>query len=219
MKRLILVLLAAAGLFAQPKGAIVLFDGKNLDAWKLPEEGDPHWKIVDGVLQVDPGNPHTDRVKCRLATRENFGDVKLHVEFWLPLMPDKQGQARANSGVFLAGRYEVQILDTYGHPPEINGAGSLYEVAAPLVNASKPPEQWQTYDIAFRTARFQGDQVTEKPRITVIYNGVKIHDNYEFQVTGTPSNAQPEYARTGPILLQNHRAPVRFRNIWVARQL
>jgi len=137
------------------------------------------------------------------------------VEFWLPLMADKTGQARANSGVFLQGRYEVQILDTYGHPPEINGAGALYQVAAPRVNASRPPEQWQSYDITYRAAQFRGDEVVAKPRITVIYNGVKIHDNYELQVTATPNFVYPDFVRTGPVVLQNHQCPVRFRNIWL----
>lgn len=213
--RLILLLLTAAALFAQPKNAIVLFDGTNLDKWAL--NGDPHWKIANGVLEIDPANPHT-KGKCRLATIEEFGDVQLHVEFWLPLMADKQGQARANSGVFLQGRYEIQILDTFGKPPQDDGAGALYKTVAPKVNASLPPEKWQTYDIKFRAARFQGDRLVEKPRITVVYNGVTIHDDVELQVTGTPVNAGPEYARTGPILLQNHRCPVRFRNIWVVRQ-
>ncbi len=213
--RFILILFAAATLFAQPKDAIVLFDGSNLNQWTL--NGDPHWKIVDRVLEIDPANPHT-KGKCRLSTKDEFDDVRLHVEFWLPLMADKKGQARANSGVFLQGRYEVQILDTFGQLPQDDGAGAIYKTVVPKTNASLAPEKWQTYDIDFRAARFHDGKVVEKPRITVVYNGVKVHDNVELQVTGTPVNATPEYARSGPILLQNHRCPVRFRNIWVVRR-
>jgi len=194
-----------------PQDAILLFDGKNLDRWVT----DSHWKVVNGAIEVDSTVPHP---KCRMPTKEDFGDVLLHVEYWLPLMADKTGQARANSGVFLQGRYELQILDTYGRPPEIDGAGSLYKVAAPGVNASLPPEQWQSYDILFRTARFKDGQVVEKPRITVTHNGVKIHDDLELQVFATPNNVLSEFARSGPIVLQNHRNPVRFRNIWAVRK-
>ena len=210
-----LTIAAAANLAATlpappPAGAIILFDGTNLDQWSL--NGDPHWKIENGELVINPVTPHP---KCRLATKQSFGDVTLHVEFWLPLMADKKGQARANSGVFLQGRYEVQILDTFGQPPSINGGGSIYEVHPPLVNAALPPEQWQSFDISYRSARFKGNEVSEKPRITVIYNGVKVQDNYELQVTATPNNVFADFARTGPVLLQNHQCPVRFRNIWL----
>ena len=203
--------MTAAALAADkpPKGAIVLFDGTNTDQWTI----DPHWRLENGTLAVDPTEPHRG---CRIATKQNFTDFLLHVEFWLPLMADKEGQARANSGVFLCGRYEVQILDTYGHPPEDNGAGALYKVRAPSVNASRPPEQWQSYDITFRAARLRGDRVLEKPRVTVVYNGVKIHDNVELDVFATPNGKFGEFATSGPILLQNHRCPVRFRNIWLA---
>ena len=196
---------------APPKDAVILFDGKSLDQWAIPE-GDPHWKLVDGALAVNPITPHPG---CRIASKQSFTDFQLHVEFWLPLMADKQGQARANSGVFLGGRYEVQILDTFGHPPEDNGAGAIYRVFAPRVNASLPPGEWQSYDITFRAARSQGDRVTEKPRVTVVYNGVKVHDNVELNVFATPNNKFNEYAKSGPILLQNHRCPVKFRNIWL----
>lgn len=210
------LLAAAACTFAEtlpvppPPGAIVLFDGASLDAWALQD--DPHWKLLNGELVIDPRTPHP---RCRLASKQSFGDVTLHVEFWLPLMADKKGQARANSGVFLQGHYEVQILDTYGQPPAINGAGAIYEVAAPRLEASLPPEHWQSFDITFRSARFRGDEVVEKPRITVVFNGVKVHDDYELQVKATPNNVFSDFARTGPILLQNHQCPVRFRNIWL----
>ena len=199
---------------APPKGAVILFDGTSLDQWAIPD-GDPHWKLVDGTLAVNPITPHPG---CRLPTKQSFTDFQLHVEFWQPLMADQTGQARANSGVFLGGRYEVQILDTFGHPPEIDGAGALYKVFAPRVNASLRPEQWQSFDITFQAARFRGDQAVEKPRVTVVYNGVKVHDNAELNVFATPNNKFSEYARSGPILLQNHRAPVRFRNIWLVPQ-
>jgi hypothetical protein len=191
-----------------PKGAVILLDGKGAGEWEL----DKHWKLVDNTLVVDPAESHRG---CRIATKRSFTDFALHVEFWLPLMADQTGQARSNSGVFLCGRYELQILDTYGHPPEDNGAGAIYKVAAPRVNASLPPEQWQSYDIQFRAAKFRGDEVVEKPRVTVIYNGVKVHDNLELNVTTTPNNKFDQYAHDGPILLQNHHAAVKFRNIWL----
>jgi hypothetical protein len=191
-----------------PAGARILLDGRGADEWQL----DKHWKLVDGMLVVDPSESHRG---CRIATRRSFTDFKLHVEFWLPLMADQTGQARSNSGVFLGGRYEIQILDTYGHPPEDNGAGAIYKVAAPRVNASLPPEQWQSYDIEFRSARARKDGVIEKPRVTVVYNGVKIHDGVELSVFATPNGKFDNYALSGPILLQNHHAAVKFRNIWV----
>ncbi len=207
---LVAILAAVAAAQAPPKSAIRLFDGKTLNGWVADE----HYKVVDGAIEVNGFAPHP---KCRMATKETFGDVLLHVEFWLPLMADKTGQARANSGVFLQGRYELQILDTLGHPPEIDGAGSIYKVAAPRVNANLPPGQWQTYDILYRGAKFKGDQVVAKPHITVTQNGMKIHDNLELAAFATPNNVETEYARTGPIMLQNHRCPVRFRNLWVVR--
>ncbi|HTM48959.1 MAG TPA: DUF1080 domain-containing protein [Bryobacteraceae bacterium] len=193
-----------------PKGAVMLFDGRSLDGWDI----DSHWKIVNGELLIDASVPHP---RCRIHTKDNFDDVQLHLEYWLPLMADKTGQARANSGIFLQGRYEVQILDTYGHPPEIDGAGSLYKIAPPMVNASFAPERWQSYDITYHGARFNGDEVVARPRITVIQNGVKIHDNVELQAFNTPNAKETSYARTGPIVLQNHRCPVKFRNIWVVK--
>jgi hypothetical protein len=194
-----------------PTGAVILLGGTGAGEWQL----DKHWKFADGMLVVDPAERHPG---CRIATKRSFTDCKLHVEFWLPLMADQQGQARSNSGVFLGGRYEVQILDTYGHPPEIDGAGAIYKVGAPRVNASRPPEQWQSFDIEFRAARFRGDEVLEKPRITVVYNGVKIHDAVEMNVFATPDNKFDQFARSGPILLQNHHAAVRFRNIWLVTE-
>jgi hypothetical protein len=194
-----------------PAGAAILLDGKGADEWTL----DKHWKYADGVLVVDPAESHR---ACRVGTKKTFVDYKLHVEFWLPLMADAQGQARSNSGIFLGGRYEVQILDTYGHPPEDNGAGGLYKVATPRVNASLPPEQWQSYDIEYRAARAQKDGVVVKPRVTVVYNGVKIHDNVELNVFATPNGKFDSYALSGPILLQNHHAAVKFRNIWLVEK-
>jgi 3-keto-disaccharide hydrolase len=194
-----------------PAGAVILLDGKDADEWEL----DKHWKYADGVLVVDPAESHRG---CRVATRRSFTDFTLHVEFWLPLMADQTGQARSNSGVFLGGRYEVQILDTYGHPPEDNGAGGIYKVAAPRVNASLPPEQWQSYDIRYRAPRVRKDGVVEKPRVTVVYNGVKIHDDLELKVFATPSGKFDQFAPSGPILLQNHHAAVKFRNIWLVEK-
>ena len=117
--------------------------------------------------------------------------------------------------MFLGGRYEVQILDTYGHPPEIDGAGAIYQVAAPRLNASLPPEQWQSYDIQFRAARFRGDEVVEKPRVTVVYNGVKIHEDVKMTKDNTTAGLGGDPCTPGPIMLQDHGNPVQFRNVWI----
>ena len=133
-------------------------------------------------------------------------------------MADKTGQARANSGMFLQGRYELQILDTFGHPPEDDGAGALYKLAPPRVNAIAAPGALAElrHRISGRR-RFNGDQVLGKPRITVINNGVKIHDDVELHAFNTPNAKETSFAKTGPIVLQNHRCPVKFRNIWAVR--
>ena len=189
----------------------VLFDGTDLSKFQARADGsDAKWVIRDGYAEVNGTGD--------IVTKEKYKDFTLHVEFWLPLMAEATGQARSNSGVFLGGRYEVQILDTYGHPPEDNGAGAIYKVATPRVNASLVPEQWQSYDIQFRAARMQKDGKSEAPRVTVVYNGVKIHDDVELKVFATPNNKFDHYALSGPILLQNHHAAVKFRNIWLVEK-
>jgi hypothetical protein len=189
------------------KHATLLFDGKDLSAWLARKGGEAKWKIQGGYMEVAPGTGD-------IHTKEVFGDCHLHVEFWLPLMADKTGQARANSGVYLQGRYEVQVLDSYGLDSQDNDCGGIYKIARPLVNACRKPEQWQSYDIAFRTARLGNDQVKEKPRITVFHNGVMIHNNLEIP-SATGGAMDEDMRKPGPLLLQDHGNLVRYRNLWI----
>ncbi|MHC4448342.1 MAG: 3-keto-disaccharide hydrolase, partial [Planctomycetota bacterium] len=148
-------------------------------------------------------------------TRREFLNFQLHLEFFCPEMPGQRGQARANSGVYLHGRYEVQVLESFGQPPAGNGCGAIYSIAAPLVNASRPAGSWQTYDIVFRAPRYDAvDALVELPRVTVLHNGVVIHNNVELPKP-TPGGTDQTMRTMGPILLQDHGDPVRYRNIWV----
>jgi len=194
-----------------PTNATVLFDGKNLNAWVLQDNkaAPVKWKIMDdGSMQVNGGN---------IVSKESFGDHKLHIEFKLPYMPFASGQGRANSGVYLHGRYEVQVLDSYGLEGADNECGGIYQVSKPAVNMCYPPLQWQCYDITFRTPRFDNAmKKTANARITVVHNGVVIHDNIELPglTGGAIENSE---GRLGGLMLQDHGNPVQFRNIWVEK--
>jgi len=196
-----------------PADAIILFDGKDFSQWvKRADRSAPtEWKVENGYVEVVPRTGD-------VCTKELFFDCQVHVEFWLPLMADCKGQARANSGVYLQGRYELQVLDSYGLDSQDNDCGSIYKLAAPLVNASRPPEQWQTYDIFFIARRFNEHVVkTKNARISVIQNGVWIH--HDLEVPGpTGAEIDQNFAEPGPLLLQDHGNLVRYRNIW-ARKL
>lgn len=194
-----------------PPGATVLLGGDDTSHWAHPDGKACRWRAIDGGLEIAPGTGS-------LVTAKSYRDFRLHVEFWIPeVAEDKRGQARGNSGVYLQRRYEVQILDSFGEPPQKNGCGALYQRVAPDVNASRPPEAWQSYDIEFRAARFDGDgQKTENARITVFHSGVLIHDDVELE--GKTGAGSPEGEEPGPILLQDHGAPVRYRNIWIVER-
>ncbi len=170
------------------------------------------WKPqADGSLQCDPG-------KGSIFTRQSFGDIKLHVEFWLPLMADSFGQGRANSGVIINNLYEVQVLDSFGLVPSSGDCAAVYSQARPVVNASLPPERWQTYDILFRAPRMNPDgTVREKARVTVEFNGVKVQDDVAIEgaTAGHEPGKPPANAATGPLQLQDHGNRVRYRNVWL----
>jgi hypothetical protein len=196
---------------APPSDAIVLFDGTNVSEWTNMEGGSPGWKIEDGVLTVVKG---TGDIK----TRRNFGDVQLHLEWRSPEVIEGEGQGRGNSGLFFQEKYEVQILDSYQNRTYSNGqAGAIYKQYPPLVNACRPPGEWQTYDVIFIAPRFNKDGMrVSAGQITVFHNGVLIHHAAQLQGTteyiGMPKN---KAHGPGPIKLQDHSNPVSYRNIWV----
>jgi hypothetical protein len=191
----------------RPADAVVLFDGKDLSKWqKYPAGGDAPWKLVDGAMEVSMGD---------IITKDKFRDMKLHLEFMPPHMPDAKGQARGNSGVFVMDNYEVQVLDSWGLPKlEVGDCAALYSKKVPDKNAAKPPAQWQSYDIDFKAPRFDAaGKKTANARITIFWNGEKVHDNVELE--GPLPGGTGEKPEGGGIRLQDHGNPVRYRNIWV----
>lgn len=194
-----------------PKGAIVLFNGKHLSAWVSRDGKTPaRWEITsDGAMQVKAGTGD-------IMTREEFGSFQLHIEFNIPEMPGASGQGRGNSGVYLHGLYEIQVLDSYQNETYAKGGcGAIYGIKDPDKNAAKPPGQWQTYDITFIAPKFDADgNVIANPRVTVRWNGVLVHDNVEIPRI-TAGGIDNKMRRTGPILLQDHGNPVKYRNIWI----
>ena len=191
-----------------PSGAIVLFDGTSLDSWVQTDgKTAPAWKLVDGAAQVNGGG---------IKTKQEFdGHFKLHVEFRCPYEPNDQGQGRGNSGVYLQGRYEVQVLDSYGLDSKDNDCGGIYEVAKPRVNACKAPTVWQSYDIEFWAPKHEAGKRVAPARITVYHNGVLIHDKQEIPVDNTRAGLGGDPSKPGPIHLQDHGDPVQYRNVWL----
>ena len=185
-----------------PEGAIVLFDGKDKTKWsKNGKDDTPNpWKVVEGAMEVARG-------KGSIQTKKQFRDFKLHLEFCLDFMPTARGQGRCNSGVYLPGGNEIQVLDSFGLKPSRHDCGAFYGQAAPLVNACLPPGEWQTYDVTFIAPRFddKGERI-ENAIITVFHNGIKTHDQFHPRREGVPS---------GRILLQDHGNRLWYRNIWV----
>jgi len=192
-----------------PEGAVVLFDGKELGGWVKKDGKTPaSWPVADGIFTVGVGQGD-------IQTAKTFGDFQLHLEFNVPYMPQAKGQARGNSGVYLVGIHELQVLDSYGLTPKSNDCGAIYQQVVPKVNACKPPLQWQTYDVTFHKARSEGGKVAGKARLTVIQNGIKIIDDAEISPTPGGVSGRIKEGEDGPLLLQDHRNKVEFRNIWI----
>jgi len=199
---------------APPSDAIVLFDGTSLEAWQSARDGSPaRWRLDDGAMTVvaKAGD---------IRTKDIFGDIQLHLEWRTPAVVAGEGQGRGNSGVFLQGRYEVQVLDSHGNRTYANGqAASIYKQHIPMVNASRPPGTWQTYDIFYRAPVFgPKGELVRKASVTVVHNGVLVQLDAEI-LGGTTFKGLPRYERhaDGPIVLQDHGNPVSYRNIWVRR--
>ncbi|MBQ5373482.1 MAG: DUF1080 domain-containing protein [Bacteroidaceae bacterium] len=197
-----------------PSDAIVLFDGKNLDAWHNGNGGAAEWIVKNGVVTVD-------KTKGDIVTRKNFGSFQLHLEWCVPADINGEGQGRGNSGVFLQDKYEVQILDCYKNETYINGmTGSIYKQTPPQVNAMRKPGEWNVYDIIYTAPVFKEDGTfLYRPRVTVIHNGVVLQNNTEILGTteyiGVPRTVPHG---DGPIRLQMHGDPskgISFRNIWI----
>ncbi|MGD9523812.1 MAG: DUF1080 domain-containing protein [Gemmatimonadales bacterium] len=197
-----------------PADAVVLFDGRTLDQWRSDEDSTAAapWKIIDGAVEVVPGSGG-------IHTATPFGDAQLHLEWMSPTPVVGDGQNRGNSGVFLMGTYEVQVLDSWENTTYADGqAAALYGQFPPEVNASLPPASWQSYDIIFRRPRFAADgSVTQPARMTVFHNGVLVQDHVTL-LGPTSHMVRTPYARHPdrlPLGLQDHGTPVRFRNIWI----
>jgi hypothetical protein len=195
-----------------PSDAIVLFDGTDLSKWQAVGGGEPTFKVENGVaLSYGPKY---------METKEQFGDVQLHIEWAEPTPPKGDSQGRGNSGVFLMGKFETQVLDSFNNRTYADGqCGGIYGQYPPQVNACRPPGEWQSYDIIFHHPRYEGDKMTEPAYITTIQNGVLLQDHQRIEgptghmiVAKYPENVKME---KGPIALQYHGNPVRFRNIWV----
>lgn len=196
---------------APPSDAIVLFAGKDLSEWESVKGGDAKWTVKNGFMTVNAGTGD-------IRTRKKFGDIQLHIEWKTPEKIKGEGQGRGNSGVFLQERYEVQILDSYNNRTYSNGqAGSIYKQHIPLVNASRRPDEWQTYDIIYTAPAFSKDGSVKYPaRVTVLHNGVLIQNNVAIEGK-TEYIGLPEYEahEDGSIILQDHGDLVSYRNIWL----
>ncbi len=196
-----------------PSDAVVLFDGTDVSKWVAMDGKPTKWRIHDGALECVPGSGYARTLQC-------FGECQLHVEFATPNPPHGSSQGRGNSGVFFGmGRYEIQVLDSYNNKTYADGScGSVYNQYPPLVNASRPPGQWQTYDILWTPPKFDADgKLLSAAHVTVLHNGVLIQNNVKLigqtdWLVRAPYHAHPEKL---PIALQDHGNPVRYRNLWV----
>jgi len=198
-----------------PSDAIILFDGTDLSAWVNSRNGQPaQWDVRDGVFFVN-------REVGDIQTRQEFSSFQMHIEWRIPADVQGSGQGRGNSGIFIQNRYELQILDSYNNVTYVNGqAGSIYKQTPPLVNAMRPPGEWNTYEIIYTAPTFRADGTFRTPpRITVLHNGVLIHYNTIIRGT-TQFIGHPQVSEHGaaPIRLQAHGSsmqPISFRNVWI----
>ncbi len=198
--------------FAPPSDAVVLFDGKDLSKWAA-KTGEPHWKVENGYFEVVPKAGD-------LISKEKFGDAQYHVEWASPAVVSGNSQGRGNSGFYLMGRYEMQVMDSWDNLTYADGqAGAIYGQWPPLVNASRRPGEWQRYDIILEAPRFEGGKVVKPAYVTLFHNGVLLHHHKEIVGPTTHRDTTP-YSPHGleeSIVLQDHDTPVRYRNIWVRR--
>ena len=198
---------------APPSDAMVLFDGKDLSKWEQHDHGktvNAKWKVEAGYFEVAPGSGD-------LISRDRFGDCQLHVEWSEPTTVRGSSQNRGNSGVYLQSLYEMQVLDSYNQPTYADGqAAAIYGQWPPLVNPIRPPGQWNTYDIAFEAPRFEGEKLVKPAFVTIFFNGIVVHNRKELNGS-TEHRALGTYKPhgDGPLLLQDHGHPVRYRNIWI----
>lgn len=206
-----------------PSDAYVLFDGTDLTEWvgtvstnkkkRYNPKGEALWKVQDGYMEINGTGS--------LISKKQFGDCQIHLEWMAPDSPkdlSKKSQSRGNSGVFIMGRYEIQVLDCYENTSYADGmTAALYGQHPALANACRPAGEWQTYDIIFRAPRFEGDQVVSPAAATVIHNGVVVQNNTEFLGLSTYKKLAKytPHPEKGPLTLQDHNNPIRFRNIWV----
>jgi hypothetical protein len=206
---------ATAG--AAPSDAVVLFDGKDLSKWQQRGRGadrgkmiDAKWKVQDGYMEIVHGTGD-------LVSRDKFGDCQLHVEWQEPAGIEGESQERGNSGVYLMSRYEIQVLDNYHAATYADGmAGAIYGQWPPLVNPSRKPGEWQDYDIIWTAPRFNGEQLATPPYLTMLFNGVLVHNHRALIGPTSHRKVVPWEAHplVGPLRLQDHGNPMRFRNIW-----
>lgn len=194
---------------APPSDAVLLFDGSDLSNW-TGKDGEAKWKVEDGYMEVLPGSGN-------IKTRESFGDCQLHIEWACPEQVKGEGQGRGNSGVFMMGAYEIQVLDCYDNATYADGsAAAIYGEFPPLVNSCRKPGEWQTYLAVWHGPRFDGEALLSPARLTLFHNGVLVHDNRELTGPTTHRTVLPyvPHPEVGPLMLQDHGDPVRFRNIW-----
>jgi hypothetical protein len=193
-----------------PSDAIIIFDGKDLSKWRTDKTNAAAWKLENGYMEVNGTGS--------IFTREEFGDIQLHVEWASPTVVKGDGQGRGNSGVYLMGRYEIQVLDCYGNETYPNGqTAAFYGNAAPLANACRKPGEWQTYEIVFHVPKQRSDGMIEAGSFTVFHNGVLVQDHIPIKGDSTTAAPFKGIAPHGPLMLQDHGNPVRFRNVWLRK--